>query len=128
MTPPQVQHWTQGLRSAGYGRRSVIDNRASRLKPFSADGIRGDVSLLIILVAAVVFLAFLVLDFSALDRVNSSISHLSRQIESVESSNSFLQEDYRINSGTPLIPNPAVYVSAGSIPAIRITVPSWISR
>ena len=125
MTPPQVQDWTQGLRCSGYGRRSVIEGRTSRLKPISADGIRGDVSLLIILVAAVVFLAFLAVDFSALDRVNSSISRLSRQIESVESSNTYLQEGFVVS---PIIPNPGQYVSISSLPAIRITVPSWISR
>ena len=125
MTPPQVQDWTQGLRCSGYGRRSVIDDRTSRLKPISSDGIRGDVSLLVILVAAVVFLAFLAVDLSDLDRVNSSISSLSRQIESVESSNSFLQEGSVV---IPMVPNPGQYVSISSLPAIRLTVPSWISR
>lgn len=131
MTTRQAQNRTVGLYGNGTHLRSVVIGRSPQPKPISAEGIRKDLSSIIILLIAVVFVSLLLVDFSALCSRNKNIGALSDRIERVESSNSFLWEEVNArSSGVTYLQDPESHnlVSVRSIPAISITVPEGISR
>lgn len=89
---PQTQSWTKSLEINAGKRRSVIAEKKTPMRPFSSEGIRWDVLVVLLALALLLFICILVSDVSALCSGGYRIGRLSDGIASLEESNSALRE------------------------------------
>ena len=89
---PQTQSWTRSLEINAGRRRDVIAEKRKPMPPFSSEGIRWDVLVVLLALALLLFICILVSAVSALCSGGYRIGRLNSGIASLEETNTHLQE------------------------------------
>lgn len=90
---PAARGWVRSPEFRGACRRDVIMEKRRPLPPFSREGIRRDVIIVMLSLLLVLFLCVLAADISAVMAGSSRIGRLNVSISSLEESNSLLRQE-----------------------------------
>ena len=120
----QSQDWTGNLTASG--RVPVIEDAKPRRRLISADGIRWDAAIAVLVLIGVLLAFFLLVDVSAIGNGGRTIRKLNTSIRELEERNERLQSDIELNTGSASVCTEAVklnLISSNGATTVRLTAP-----
>ncbi len=120
----QAQDWTGGL--ADTGRKPVIEEAKPRKKLISADGIRWDAALTVLVLVGILLTVILVADVAGIGTSGRMIGKLNTSIRDLENKNEQVKAEIELNANGASIRTEAVklnLISSGGAKTIRVTAP-----
>ncbi len=121
----QTQDWTGGLTASG--RIAVIEETKPKQRLLSADGIRWDAAIAVIILVGALLAVFLLADLAGIGAGGRTISKLSSSIRDLEEKNERIQAEIELKSTSASVCTEAVklnLISSNGARTIRLTAPS----
>ena len=121
----QTQDWTGGLTASG--RIPVIEEAKPKQRLLSADGIRWDAAIAVLILVGALLAAFLLADLAGIGTGGRTISKLSSSIRDLEDKNERIQTEIELKSTSASVCTEAVklnLISSNGARTVRLTAPS----
>ena len=122
----QTQDWTEGMAMSPSGRFRVIEERQPKVRIFSADGIRWNVALAVLIAVSLILGALLLADLAGMGNTGRSIAKLNHRIQTVEDRNEELKAELELSTDSATVCTGAVkmdLISSNGAKTIQLTAP-----
>ena len=122
----QSQDWTGGMGISPSGRFQVVENRGTKAKLFSPEGIRWNVAWMVIIATGIVCLAILLADLAGIGTSMRALNKLENKITEMSEKNEQLRAEIAWNAGDISVCTEAVklnLVSGNGVRTIILTAP-----
>lgn len=120
----QTQDWTTGMTPSG--RIPVIEETKPKRKLFSAEGVRWDAALAVLIAVGVILSAVLLADLAGIGTGSRTIGKLNSSIKDLEHRNEQIRSEIDLNSGSASVCTEAVkmnLISSTGATTVRLTAP-----
>lgn len=120
----QTQDWTTGMTPSG--RIPVIEETQPKRKLFSAEGIRWDAALTVLIAIGVLLAAFLLADLAGIGTGSRTIGKLNSSIKDLEHRNEQIRAEIEMNTGSTSVCTEAVkmnLISSNGATTVKLTAP-----
>lgn len=123
---PQSQEWVGGAAVSQSGRVQVIEERRTKARLISGDGIRWSAATALLIAVGVILCAFLLADVAGIGNSGRMIDRLNNRIQAVESRNEDLMAELDLSTDSATVCTEAVrmdLISSNGARMIRLTAP-----